>query len=211
MSSELLQKLREAEIIPHVIPEDQTNGIKSAIKIIYPNVTVSLGEKPARKDVLEIPEIEFPEADPSASYTIICTDPDLLMKGEQTLGPVRHWLQSGILFDQKTKRAAHQLGLNANVTNYLAPSPSPDFRFHRYVFLVARESPTYEPKGEKDYPVDGESDLKGRLSWNASQYCKEEKLTIEGVGWMSVQADGKAIVENAKLTAESLVNKVMGK
>ena len=62
MSSELLQKLREAEIIPHVIPEDQTNGIKSAIKIIYPNVTVSLGEKPARKDVLEIPEIEFPEA-----------------------------------------------------------------------------------------------------------------------------------------------------
>jgi hypothetical protein len=47
--------------------------------------------------------------------------------------------------------------------------------------------------------------------WNAAEYCKEEKLTIEGVGWMSVQADGPAIIENAKLTAESLVNKVMGK
>lgn len=62
MSTELLQKLREAEIIPQVIPEDQMNGIKSAVKIVYPNVTVSLGEKPARKNVLETPEIEFPEA-----------------------------------------------------------------------------------------------------------------------------------------------------
>lgn len=97
------------------------------------------------------------------------------------------------------------------MTNYLAPAPSPDFRFHRYVFLVARESPTYEAKGGKDYPVDGESDLKGRLQWNAAEYCKEEGLTIEGVGWMEVQADGKAIVDNAKLTAESIVNKVMGK
>lgn len=128
-----------------------------------------------------------------------------------SISQVRHWLQSGMLFDQKTKRAAHQLGLNANVTNYLPPSPSPDFRFHRYVFLVCRESPTYEPKGNKGYPVDGESDLAGRLGWNAAEYCKEEKLTIEGVGWMSVQADIPAIIENTKLTAESLVNKVMGK
>ena len=100
---------------------------------------------------------------------------------------------------------------SCSTTNYLAPSPSPDFRFHRYVFLIARESPTYEPKGNKGYPVDGDSDLKGRLMWNAAEYCKEEKLTIEGVAWMSVQADGPAILENAKLTAESLVNKVMGK
>ncbi|GAA5936670.1 YbhB/YbcL family Raf kinase inhibitor-like protein [Sporobolomyces koalae] len=211
MAEDLIQALRQAEIIPQVIPEDRVTEIKSGLNIVYPNVTVSRGETPARRDVLEVPEIEFPAADPSASYTIICTDPDLLMKGEQKLGPVRHWLQSGILFDSKTKRAAHQLGLNANVTKYLAPSPSPDFRFHRYVFIVARESPTYEAKGGKDYPVDGESDLKGRLQWNAAEYCTEEKLKIEGVGWMSVQADGPAIVENAKLTAESLVNKVLGK
>jgi len=68
MSTELLQKLREAEIIPQVIPEDQTSGIKSAVKIVYPNVTVSLGEKPAREDVLETPEIEFPEAVSSTEH-----------------------------------------------------------------------------------------------------------------------------------------------
>ena len=119
MSTELLQTLREAEVIPQVIPEDQANSIKCAVKVVYPNTTISLGEKPARRDVLEIPEIEFPEAvssftperrpftladgshpslghprqDPSASYTIICTDPDLLMRGEQTLGPVSETLE----------------------------------------------------------------------------------------------------------------------
>lgn len=62
MSTELLQKLREAEVIPQVIPEDQANSIKSAVKVVYPNTTISLGEKPLRRDVLEIPEIEFPEA-----------------------------------------------------------------------------------------------------------------------------------------------------
>ena len=62
MSQDILNKLRDAEIIPQVIPEDQASTIKSAIKIVYPNVTASLGEKPARRDVLEVPEIEFPEA-----------------------------------------------------------------------------------------------------------------------------------------------------
>jgi hypothetical protein len=62
MSSDLIQALREAEIVPHVIPEDQIKGIKSDLKIVYPNVTVSRGEKPARKDVLEVPEVEFQEA-----------------------------------------------------------------------------------------------------------------------------------------------------
>jgi hypothetical protein len=62
MSTDLIQALRAAEIIPHVIPEDQTKSLKCAVKIVYPNVTVSQGEKPARADVLEIPEIEFAEA-----------------------------------------------------------------------------------------------------------------------------------------------------
>lgn len=62
MSNDLIQALRDAEVIPHVIPEDQANKIKSEVRIVYPKVTCSRGEKPARADVLEIPEIEFPEA-----------------------------------------------------------------------------------------------------------------------------------------------------
>ncbi|GAA6059997.1 hypothetical protein JCM10212_001155 [Sporobolomyces blumeae] len=210
MSNEILATLRQADIVPEVIPEDQASEIKAFLKVHYPTVTVSQGEKPPRADTQEIPDIEFSEAVPSASYTIMCVDPDLLMKGEQKVGPVRHWLQSGVLFDPKTKRSAHTLAV-ANVTNYVGPAPGPDFRYHRYVFVVAREPPTYEAKGGKPYPVDGDADLKGRLQWNLAEYCKEEKLTIEGVGWMSVNADLGALVDNAKMVGESIVNKAMGK
>jgi len=78
MSSDLLQALREAEVIPQVIPEEQAKGIKSEVRIIYPKVTVSRGEKPARADVLEIPEIEFPEAvRPQRSNLAFATETDL--------------------------------------------------------------------------------------------------------------------------------------
>ncbi|GAA5937857.1 hypothetical protein JCM1841_004383 [Sporobolomyces salmonicolor] len=208
MASDLIAHLRENDIIPAVIPDDQVANLKGEVKIHYPKVTVSKGEHPARADTQEQPVLEYEAAEPSASYTVIMLDPDLILHNDPINGHVRHWLQSGVLFDGSTKRSIGSLP--GNTTSYVGPAPGPGSA-HRYIFIVAREPPSYVAKQDKDYPVSGDSDLKGRLKWNTAQYCKEEGLKIEGVGWMRVSPDLGAIVDNVRLTTESLVNKVKGK
>lgn len=42
-------------------------------------------------------------------------------------------------------------------------------------------------------------------------HLQEEGLTVEAVGWMEVDADLAATMDNIALTAEAIKNKVLGK
>ncbi|GAA5897649.1 hypothetical protein JCM6882_000060 [Rhodosporidiobolus microsporus] len=207
---DFLSKLRTGDIIPSILPEELTASLKGPVKIHFPEATASLGEEVERPKTLSQPEIEFPEADAGASYTLIMTDPDLFKHNDPVSGQVRHWLQSSVNFDATTKRTT--TSLNPPVLNsYVPPSPAIGTGKHRYIFILAKEPAAYTPAVEKkNYPLQDPADLKDRLKWTAAEYIKEEGLTVEGVGWMEVAPDLASTKDNLVLTAEAIKNKVTG-
>ncbi|GAA6008656.1 YbhB/YbcL family Raf kinase inhibitor-like protein [Rhodotorula paludigena] len=207
---DLITTLREAEVIPHVLPDGVASSVNGPLLVRYPEYTISKGEAIPRAATLSQPEIEFPEADTSASYTIIMTDPDLLKKHDTLSGQVRHWLETGIKFDATSKRTTLSTQPVAR-NDYVPPSPAHGTGKHRYVFIAAKEPAEYTGPQGKDYPLTGPADLKDRMKWSAKQYIQEEGLTVEAVGWMEVDADLAATMDNIALTAEAIKNKVLGK
>ncbi|GAA5826380.1 hypothetical protein JCM11251_002341 [Rhodosporidiobolus azoricus] len=207
---ELLNKLRQGDIIPSILPEELTSSLKGAVKIHYPEAQASLGEVVERPKTLAQPDIEFEEADMDARYTLIMTDPDLFTHNDPVSGQIRHWIQSGVGFDPSSKRTT--TSLNSPVLNsYVPPSPALGTGKHRYIFIIAKEPATYNPNTkDKNYPLQDPADLKDRIKWNAAQYLKEEGLTVEGVGWMEVAPDAASTKDNLVLTAEALKNKLTG-
>lgn len=59
---DLITKLREAEVIPHVLPDSVASSVKGPLLVRYPEYTISKGEAIPRAATLSQPEIEFPEA-----------------------------------------------------------------------------------------------------------------------------------------------------
>ncbi|GAA5875130.1 hypothetical protein JCM3774_001646 [Rhodotorula dairenensis] len=206
----VLQALRSGDVVPDVLPESETSAIKSALRIHYPEYTVSEGEAIPRAATLKQPDLELPSADPMATYTIIMTDPDLTHKNDKVTGQVRHWLQSGVKFDETSKRTAAAASSTA-VNDYVPPSPAYGTGKHRYVFIAAREPAGYAGPQGKDFPTNGPADLKDRMRFDAAQYCSEENLTIEAVGYMRVDADAAATRDNIALTGEAIKNAIIGK
>lgn len=47
---------------------------------------------------------------------------------------------------------------------------------HRYVFIAAKEPPSYAGPQNKNYPLNGPADLKDRIRWNASEYIQVSSL-----------------------------------
>ncbi|BGP16851.1 hypothetical protein JCM10213_003329 [Rhodosporidiobolus nylandii] len=203
----LLNELRKADIVPPVIPEDLTSGIKGAVEIRFPTATASLGDALDREKTLEKPEIVFGEADAGASYTLIMTDPDLFKHNDPVSVEVRHWIQSSVEFDPSSKKADTS-GKSPVFNSYVPPSPAYGTGQHRYIFILAKEPKGYigPQQGSKDFPLQDPADLKDRLRFKAA----EEGLVIEGVGWMRVAADAASTKDNLELTAEAIKNKIMG-
>lgn len=82
---------------------------------------------------------------------------------------------------------------------------------HRYVFIAAKEPVGYTGPLNKDFPLNGPSDLKDRLRFDTAKYCEEEGLVMEAVGFMRVEADAGAMKDNLALTGEAIKNAVVGK
>ncbi|GAA6049692.1 hypothetical protein JCM3770_004412 [Rhodotorula araucariae] len=206
---DLINALRTAQIIPEVLPEPLTSSIKGEVRVHYPEYTISRGDAIPRVGTLAQPEIEFQEADTSASYTLFMVDPDLLKHNDSLSGQVRHWLETGLNFDATSKRTT--LSARATARNdYVPPSPAMGTGKHRYTFLLAREPVAYTGPRDKDFPLTGKADLKDRMQFNVASYIQEEGLTLEGAGWMEVDADLAATKDNILLTAEAVKNKLTG-
>ncbi|GAA5993407.1 hypothetical protein JCM10908_002652 [Rhodotorula pacifica] len=209
-ASSLIQALRAGDIIPDVIPESATSSIKSALRVHYPDHVISHGEAIPRASTLKQPDLEFPDVDTDATYTIIMTDPDLTHKNDKVAGQVRHWLQSGVKFDKTSKRSAAAFSSTA-VNDYVPPSPAYGTGKHRYTFIAAKEPAGYAGPTNKDFPTSGPADLKDRMRFDAARYCEEEKLTIVAVGYMQVGPDAASTKDNIALSAEAIKDTVVGK
>ncbi|GAA5969384.1 hypothetical protein JCM8115_003121 [Rhodotorula mucilaginosa] len=209
-ASTVLQALRAGDVIPNVVPESATAGVKSALRVHYPEYTISEGEAIPRAATLKQPDLEFQNAESNATYTIIMADPDLTHKNDKIAGQVRHWLQSGVRFDETSKRTAAATSATA-LNDYVPPSPAYGTGKHRYVFIAAKEPAGYAGPQGKDFPTNGPADLKDRMRFDAARYCSEENLTIEAVGFMQVDADAAATKDNIALTGEAIKNAIIGK
>ncbi|KAG0659707.1 hypothetical protein C6P46_005066 [Rhodotorula mucilaginosa] len=188
-ASTVLQALRAGDVIPNVVPESATAGVKSALRVHYPEYTISEGEAIPRAATLKQPDLEFQNA---------------------IAGQVRHWLQSGVRFDETSKRTAAATSATA-LNDYVPPSPAYGTGKHRYVFIAAKEPAGYAGPQGKDFPTNGPADLKDRMRFDAARYCSEENLTIEAVGFMQVDADAAATKDNIALTGEAIKNAIIGK
>lgn len=61
-ASTVLQALRAGDVIPNVVPESAAAGVKSALRVHYPEYTISEGEAIPRAATLKQPDLEFPNA-----------------------------------------------------------------------------------------------------------------------------------------------------
>ncbi|GAA5851512.1 hypothetical protein JCM8547_001119 [Rhodosporidiobolus lusitaniae] len=209
--TELISQLQDADLIPNQIPQTLAQTLKGPVKVHYAGTTASLGEFVEREQTLTEPDLEFADADPSATYTIIMSDPDLFVKNDPVSKHVRHWIRSSASFDETSKRM--MANVNPPVLNdYVPCSPALGTGKHRYIFFVAKEPAGYVPKKDAKWgPLDKpNSDLKDRLAFLTADYILEEGLTLEGVGWMEVASTAASTKDNLVLSAKAIKNKITG-
>jgi hypothetical protein len=95
---------------------------------------------------------------------------------------------------------------------------------HRYIFCLARETPS-NPPSTSDFPHppkkthttttspnSNSEDLKDRSGFDLEQYIEDKGMEVVGVTFIKVGPDSvEGWVENAKLSGEAAVNKVLGR
>ena len=89
---------------------------------------------------------------------------------------------------------------------------------HRYVFCLALQDPS-NPPSTSDFPHPAKSstsadseDIKDRSGFNLEQYLNDKGMNVVGVTFIKVGPDSvEGLVENARLSGEAVVNKVLGK
>ncbi|KDQ08384.1 hypothetical protein BOTBODRAFT_37962 [Botryobasidium botryosum FD-172 SS1] len=202
--------LTERGIIPKVLPD--TINLRGTVEVVYPQGRVTCGEVLDREHTQVQPEVIFNAAESDAYYTIIMTDPDLLMENDKLSGQVRHWLQSNVQFDSSGKAVFKQEA----TTNYLGCAPGLGTGKHRYVFIVAqqpgpRPGTALDPPAVTELTTGGpDADLKSRVGFDAAKYISNAALDVVGVTYMEVAPNVASTLKDVELVAKSAANKVMG-
>jgi hypothetical protein len=135
-------------------------------------------------------------------------DPDLLQPNDTASGQVRHWVQSN------TEEA---------ITEYLPSSPGPPGHKHRYVFCLARQSPDHPAPSASDFPKGSaqstatssnpkdNEDVKDRAGFSLEEYLEKRSLKVIAATFIKVGPDAEGLMDNALLSGEAIINKVLRK
>lgn len=131
---EALNVLKQAKIIPDVIPSDsdlKPTGVPSvAMSIRYQRHAVVGGNELTPQDAHAPPTIEFDPPPPNGySYVLVLTDPDAPFPESPKAREWCHWIASRILGTTLRKEAEELMP-------YAGPSPPAGSAAHRYVFLL---------------------------------------------------------------------------
>lgn len=96
----------------------------------------------------------------------------------------------------------------------------PQLSAHRYIFLLIRETPSSGPQAT-DFPATqrtaapsdpkASENLADRMGFDVAAYLAKKGLQVVGASVMLVRPDLESLVDNAKIGASTLVDKVMGK
>ncbi|GHJ90296.1 hypothetical protein NliqN6_6698 [Naganishia liquefaciens] len=222
----IIEVLKELHVIPDVLPS--APDLQGHLTIAYPTHTVQNGEHVERVVTKDTPSIRFKPfggftvRPGDGKYSMLMVDPDLTMPNDRLSGQVRHWLQPGITFAEQGDTGEGWVGhMNESaVTEYLECAPGPPGHAHRYVFLLLQESPSSAPQAT-DFPASQRTaapsdsktteNLADRMGMDVAAYLTKKGLQVVGASVMSVKPDVESLVDNAKIGAATLMDKLTGK
>lgn len=125
------------------------------------------GQYVPRADAQSPPQLTFPGASRSRSYVVIALDLDAPFPSFDKLGPVLHWVQSGLEVVASTESAAAPAPFEISapfIANYIGPAPPPGSSPHRYVFFLYEQPEEFD--GVKKFaPKDGKTLGNGARMW----------------------------------------------
>jgi len=135
---------------------------------------VSLGQYiPKAKTHVPAPVLSFTPTTGSGPYLVIGLDIDAPFPSFQVLGPILHWIQSGL-----TPGADGSLTSSEPFTaNFIGASPPPGSGPHRYVFLLYEQPADWESLHKKHAPANGAPlpNMK-RMRYDLDAFAKEARL-----------------------------------
>ncbi|KAI0067348.1 PEBP-like protein [Artomyces pyxidatus] len=183
-------------------------SIRGVLEVTYPTFTVTSGTIYPREATQTEPTITFPGAETDAEYTLIMTDPDLMMKNDSLSGQVRHWLQPGLRFNSEWRASSTQPAITA----YLGPAPGLGTGNHRYFFVLTKQAQGVgESLLNNRFTIGGaEADLKDRMGFDVAEYIAETGLEVVDT-FMQVGGNVASTALDVKLMTESVAHKIVGK
>ncbi|KUI63482.1 Carboxypeptidase Y inhibitor [Cytospora mali] len=132
------------------------------------------GQYVPRADARSPPQLTLASASPSKSYVVIALDLDAPFPSFDKLGPILHWVQSGLKVGG-TSAAPFDIS-EPFVANYIGPAPPPGSSPHRYVFFLYEQPEAFD--GVKKFaPKDGKNLGNASRMW-ASLDEWEKKLGL---------------------------------
>ncbi|RFU28161.1 hypothetical protein B7463_g8170, partial [Scytalidium lignicola] len=148
--------------------ESKLLGVTIGTKKVTPGMHIPKGEAQS------LPELSFNGA--TGTYIVINIDLDAPFPSFSFLGPVLHWIQSGLkpqtAADGTTKLIAEDTPF---ITDYHGPGPPPPSSPHRYVFMLYEQPEGFDPA--KFAPPNGEKiGIRPRIRYDLKAFEKEAKL-----------------------------------
>ncbi|VVC35367.1 Phosphatidylethanolamine-binding, conserved site,Phosphatidylethanolamine-binding protein [Cinara cedri] len=123
----------------HVVRAMENEGIEKVVANALPSIKLSvkypesgfevdLGNELKPKDLNNIPEVHWDEANEKKNYTLIFTDPDVPSRTNPINKEFLHWLVVNI--------PGNRVKDGKVIADYVGPAPPKGTGLHRYVFLV---------------------------------------------------------------------------
>ncbi|KAE9551342.1 hypothetical protein FO519_005457 [Halicephalobus sp. NKZ332] len=154
-------KFKEYEVVPDVIPKAPSAFIKIDFK---GGVSANLGNELTPRQVKDVPSVDW-EADSSALYTLVKTDPDAPSRTDPKFREWHHWLVVNI--------PGKDVSQGETLSEYVGCGPPPNTGLHRYVYLVYKQSGKISDK-EHGHLTNRSGDNRG--GWSIAKFAAKHHL-----------------------------------
>ncbi|KAG0243522.1 hypothetical protein BGW41_002062 [Actinomortierella wolfii] len=127
------------------------------------------------------PQVTFMPDSPTDKYTLIFVDPDAPSRIAPTNREWRHWVVSNISVGSSSSLTSVHNG--TTLTRYQGPAPPPGTDFHRYVFLLYKQTPNSDAT-LLSTPLSG-----NRGRFKATQFANQAGLELVGANYFFAKAE----------------------
>ncbi|KAK2186427.1 hypothetical protein NP493_200g02022 [Ridgeia piscesae] len=135
----------------------------SQLKMKYGSLEITPGQKSTPTQVKNMPLVEW-SANPDNFYTLVMCDPDAPSRNDPTYREWLHWCVGNIPGVEVSKGQV--------LAAYIGAGPPKATKYHRYVFLVYRQS----GRIKFDEPILDNRSGKGRGGWHVAKFAEKYKL-----------------------------------
>lgn len=172
-TSEIIPLLRQANLVPKVLPE--FNATVGPLIITYPNAIVNYGNNVSVASVAYSPDIEFPaEADfPNYKYVFAIIDPDAPTPQNPTSAQIRHYLVA----DVSPQSTVFNVSSGSVLSPYKSPAPPAGSAAHRYTSVLLRQQP--------GATVSLYNQSSSTSNFNLTQFAQQNNLTFVSANYFN--------------------------